>query len=167
MAPSLSLPLSTFSSFSFSSLSAFPTLPARWDEIVFFYFHTLLSETECLSIFFSSSSCGGKHMNVYLSLPGSQRTATCNLRQSLYFLPRRSLKSPAEYVCVHLEVGKAQYQCWHKAPVTGSGVGRGWAVWPCWILGLHYAFMFSLRCYVLSPGQLGHIFNGPFGWKTV
>lgn len=30
-------------------------------------------------------------------------------------------------------------------------------------LGLHYAFMFSLRCYVLSPGQLGHIFNGPFG----
>lgn len=43
-------------------------------------------------------------MNVCLSLPGSQRTATCNLRQSLYFLPRRSLKSPADYVCVHLEV---------------------------------------------------------------
>ncbi len=160
MAPSLSLHLSTFPSLS-SSLSLLnPSCKMRRN--CFFYFHTLLSETECLSIFFSSS-CGGKHMNVYLSLPGSQRTATCNLRQSLYFLPRRSLKSPAEYVCVHLEVGKAQYQCWHKAPVAGSGVGRGGAVWPCWILGLHYAFMFSLRCYVLSPGQLGHIFNGPFG----
>lgn len=34
---------------------------------------------------------------------------------------------------------------------------------PVGFLGLHYAFMFSLRCYVLSPGQLGHIFNGPFG----
>lgn len=147
MAPSLSLHLSTFS---FSSLN-----------------HSCKMRLNCqrASFSFFPFSSGGKHEFVaYLAHSYLQLETRFMF---LYFLPRRSLKSPAEYACIHLEVRKARYQCWHKGPVTGSGIGRGWAAWPCWILGLHYAFMFSLRCCVLSPGQLGHIFNGPFGWKTV
>lgn len=151
MAPSLPLPLSTTSSsFSFSFLSLnLPDLSSKMRHSrVFMFSHTVV-----ISFF---SSCGGL---------GSQESKPAWQSVFLYFLPRKSL-----HVCVrvHPEVRKAQYQFWHKGPVTRrSRAGRGWAVWPCWILGLHYAFMFSLRCYVLSPGQLGHIFNGPFGWKTV
>lgn len=159
MAPSRCSPLSTSSSFPFLH----PLQPFVWDIF------TLLSEGECLScisflqLWRQTHECVSKP--AWLAAHGYSRLETKSV--FLYFLPRRSLKSPAEYVCVHLEVRKAQYQCWHKGPVPGSAVGRGWAARPCWILGLHYAFMFSLRCYVLSPGQLGHIFNGPFGWKTV
>lgn len=70
-------------------------------------------------------------------------------------------------MCVYSPRSEAWYQHRHKGPVAGCRIGGGWAAWSCWILGVHYVFMFSLRCSVLSPGQLGHIFNGPFGRKTV
>ncbi len=77
MAPSLFLPLSTL-----CHLFLFPLNPFMQDEMNCFL---LFSHSFSLRVFIHSfsSSCGGKH--VYLSLPGSQRTATCISRRRLYF----------------------------------------------------------------------------------